>query len=135
MSQVTIPDLLSDVSRIQKVTLPYVFDTALLADKECHESITESEHTIDDTAAFLKSLAQDLSVTLVNINDMQAAALYLGSDCIARSDSTPVNVIESVFKSLIKKPYISASIIEKPLATPFSWSSIDKELSLEVTHG
>lgn len=132
MLQVTIQGLLNDVSRIQRVTLPYLFDTALLADKECYQSIKDSEAAVDDTAALLKYLAKDLSATLVNINDMQAAALYLGCDCVMRSDSAPVSVIESTFRRLIAKPYIRSNVINTNVTTPFQWSVVEKQIHMEV---
>lgn len=135
MSHVTLHNLLNDVSHIQRVTLPYLFDTALLADKECYQSIKDSEAAVDDTASLLKSLSKDLTATLVNINDMQAAALYLGGDCIMRSDSAPVSVIETAYRKLIKKHYISATVIEKSLKTPFLWPAVESEIALEVGYG
>lgn len=132
MLQVTIQELLNDVSRIQKVELPYVFDTALLADKECYQPIKESEAAVDGTAALLKCLAQDLSATLVNINDMQAAALFLGCDCLMRSDSAPVSAIESAYRNLIKKPYISANVVNSNIPAPFQWASVEKQVHMEV---
>lgn len=135
MPQVNLHNMLNDVSRLQRVTLPYLFDTALLADKECYQSIKDSEAAVDDTAALLKFLAKDLSATLVNINDMQAAALYLGCDCLMRSDSAPVSAIESAYRNLIKKPYISANVVNSSAPIPFHWSSVETQVQLEVQGG
>lgn len=77
------------------------------------------------------SLSHQLAVTFFNINDMQAAALYVGEDCIARSDTIPVSAIESVFNALTKKPQMTKSIIEKSINTPFCWSHIDAEIQVE----
>ena len=71
------------------------------------------------------SLSHQLAVTFFNINDMQAAALYVGQDCIARSDTIPVSAIESVFKALTKKPQMTKSIIEKrneALSPAMTWN-------------
>lgn len=99
-----------------------------------HPAHQKTESLMDNTAKSLKSLAHQLSVTLFNINDMQAAALYIGKYCIARSDAIPVSAIEAVYKSLSKHPSMTSSVVDKRVRLPVSWSVIDAEVEVEFGH-